>query len=385
MRYHTFLILLIALGCSPCNCEHKKPWVITERKSTPRATPDPVETPVDPPLVTGSGRAPDEPGAGEVDRPNTKPGPVTEEPEAEPQAPEAQAPEAQAPEVSDVYLVKWSATWCDPCKFWDRDHRPTILAEPGMTITDLDFYNQGGREAGVEKLPAFAFCSRSTGKKVYPLEGYLYGTSADKLLEGLRQSVKGEAAPEAAPNVPNAVQAAGDPAAATVRVKIQNGKYIDIGTGTVVRSSGSESLVLTASHLFNMGGRVTVEVFDQGRTYPGTLLRRTTPASSDCAVVRLAVGGLKAVEVSGAEVKRGDKLKSIGCSNGADPTTVSVEVLHVNYYSGPENLICSTFPAQGRSGGGLFNAAGDLVGICTARRDGHGLYTGAKPLQDILK
>jgi hypothetical protein len=59
----------------------------------------------------------------------------------------------------------------------------------------------------------------------------------------------------------------------------------------------------------------------------------------------------------------------------------------VNRYLGPDNLECTGVPVQGRSGGGLFDRHGDLVGVCVAAdpREKRGLYAGLKAAWTLLE
>jgi hypothetical protein len=61
-------------------------------------------------------------------------------------------------------------------------------------------------------------------------------------------------------------------------------------------------------------------------------------------------------------------------------------VTNVDRYQGPPNIEASGAPVEGRSGGGLFNSAGQLVGVCFAAdyEGNEGLYTAIESIHDEL-
>src|SRR5690606_33556676 len=67
---------------------------------------------------------------------------------------------------------------------------------------------------------------------------------------------------------------------------------------------------------------------------------------------------------------------SVGCGHGADPTPWQSPITAVNRYQGHPNVETAGAPEEGRSGGGLFNAAGQLIGVCYAadKEGNEGLY-----------
>jgi hypothetical protein len=93
-----------------------------------------------------------------------------------------------------------------------------------------------------------------------------------------------------------------------------------------------------------------------------------------------AIAGLSAAATVGQHVF------SIGCSGGDRPTKLQHRVTALNRYLGPDNVECTGVPIQGRSGGGLFDVDGRLIGVCIAadQRDQRGLYAGLKPIHELL-
>src|SRR5690606_6929959 len=67
---------------------------------------------------------------------------------------------------------------------------------------------------------------------------------------------------------------------------------------------------------------------------------------------------------------------SVGCGHGANPTPWQTHITAVNRYQGHPNVEAARAPEEGRSGGGLFNPAGQLIGVCYAadHQGNEGLY-----------
>jgi hypothetical protein len=86
------------------------------------------------------------------------------------------------------------------------------------------------------------------------------------------------------------------------------------------------------------------------------------------------------------KLDRGMRVMSVGCSNGNDPTVLASRITALDRYQGPPNIETSGAPVEGRSGGGLFNDAGELVGVCFAAdyESNEGLYAGLESIHDEL-
>lgn len=182
------------------------------------------------------------------------------------------------------------------------------------------------------------------------------------------------------------------PMRATVRVRLKDGDLRDVGTGTIIQSSAGQSTILTCAHIFqkvNDQAVVEVDIFLDGKAlmYPAEVLGGDH--ESDVALLRIRnTAPLPTVTLATSDdvVKKNEALFSIGCSNGDVPTRLNMNVIEVDRYDGPQNILCTNDPAQGRSGGGLFGTDNQVVGVCSAAdRDAHeGLYTGIKPVRKLI-
>lgn len=176
-----------------------------------------------------------------------------------------------------------------------------------------------------------------------------------------------------------------DPMAATVRIRVDDQRAESVGTGTIIDTHGQEALVLTCGHLFRDSrgqAPVTVEVFQNGQTL--SLPARVIDFRADevdmglisfHAPFPVPVAKLRPKQLPFQE---NDPVFSMGCDRGADPSRRDTRITKLNRYLGPANIEIAGAPVQGRSGGGLFDAQGRLIGVCFAA-DGElneGLYSG---------
>jgi thiol-disulfide isomerase/thioredoxin len=190
--------------------------------------------------------------------------------------------------------------------------------------------------------------------------------------------------------------------AATVRIKVEgtakrDGKEVtvsDIGTGTIIASEPGSAVILTCAHFF-LGLKVsdtitTVEVFRDGvpEKFPATVIGGDHKL--DLAILNIqSPEKLPVVSVTEtAPILQQDQiLNSFGCDGGKVPSKKTVMLIEENRYQGPGNLVCSTDPASGRSGGGLFDADGRLVGICSCanREKSEGLYMAWSAVDGLME
>lgn len=178
----------------------------------------------------------------------------------------------------------------------------------------------------------------------------------------------------------------------TVRIRVKDRKGMDLGSGTIIHSAVGRTLIVTCSHIFSelkKDSVIEVDVFqgDKHETYVGTLVRYNLEA--DVGLISIptsnAVPAAKVASID-YEVKAGDTVASIGCNGGELPTLEQIKVTELNRFLGPDNIECTGMPVQGRSGGGLFDRSGRLVGVCFAvdKEDQRGLYAGLPVIHQLL-
>ena len=187
--------------------------------------------------------------------------------------------------------------------------------------------------------------------------------------------------------------------AATVRVTVEGitedegNKVRETGTGTIIHSSADETVILTCSHFFQglnvKSTRTFAEVFVAGEAQRLSAEVVLGNHRLDLAILRIRPREiLPAAKLATAadSLTDGQELVSFGCDEGAQPSQLKVTLLDQNRYKGPGNLVCSKAPASGRSGGGLYDAGGRLVGVCSCanRNQAEGLYMSRSAVDELL-
>jgi hypothetical protein len=154
------------------------------------------------------------------------------------------------------------------------------------------------------------------------------------------------------------------PAEASVIVRATKGKEVYQCSGTAI----DEHTVLSCWHILREGGTLTVN------NLPAKVLRSDSKA--DVALLTTDAA-LKPVKVADAPLKAGEPCTAYGYEwNRKGLFKFPTRITAVNRYSGFANVSIVGRPASGRSGGGLFNERGQLVGVCSAADGSEGLYAG---------
>ncbi len=172
---------------------------------------------------------------------------------------------------------------------------------------------------------------------------------------------------------------------ATVRLKVEDPEGISYATGTVVHCHDGEWLVMTCGHVFRESkgqGKITADFgFADGKenSAPGQLISYDADAR-DIALIAVQAGQpiepvllAKKTDV----IDRGDAIFSIGCDQGDMPTIRNSQIKNRATYDGAIKYDIFGRPVNGRSGGGLFNTAGELIGVCNAAavEEDEGIFT----------
>ncbi|MEM7812310.1 MAG: trypsin-like peptidase domain-containing protein [Planctomycetota bacterium] len=193
-----------------------------------------------------------------------------------------------------------------------------------------------------------------------------------------------------------------DPVAATVRVRVNNvrdkdGKRgINFGSATMIGFKAGRVVAVSCAHTFrgmDDGSSVEVDLFggptaDAVETVPARVVRVDPEADVSVIAFVPPPGRPVARLASSAEaVEAGDHVFSVGCDDGSEPDKRQHRVTRVNAYEGPDTVECTGTPKTGRSGGGLFDKRGRLVGVCFAAHHelGRGIYAGLGEIHTILR
>ncbi|WP_422927564.1 S1 family peptidase [Singulisphaera sp. PoT] len=162
------------------------------------------------------------------------------------------------------------------------------------------------------------------------------------------------------------------------------------GSGTVIASVPGETLVLTAAHVIEGQGALSIELhrYNLGleRSPAKGIWPRRVPAevvardrAADVAVLRvrkmIALPYVAKLRLENEEPTKGSVVTSVGIDLGTKLSSWSTRVAKVERFEieggGDDRLFLVTgkAPEHGRSGGGLFLENGELVGVCIGRSE----------------
>lgn len=331
---------------------------------------------------------------------------------------------------SDCTVLQFTASWCEPCK----QMQPSIeqLEREGWRVqrVDTDQQPQWAEHYQVQNLPTLVILSggeevdRIVGVASYDQiqkrvarvaarggqsSGGLTNSSAPQLRQAPHapivrgQSPGIQALPTLASNAvavaqlavsssrnapqPSTQDVVQRAAAATVRIRVDEGNTTAFGTGTIVDVHGEEALVLTCGHLFRdmkPGSQLTIDLFagTPQEINVAAQLIDFQAEETDIGLIsfRLPVR-VEPVPIipRGEQPQAGQPAFSFGCDHGQDPTRRDTRIRQINRYIGAANIEIAGAPAVGRSGGGLFDAQGRLIGVCNAAdaEGDEGIYAAA--------
>ncbi|MBW3542962.1 MAG: trypsin-like peptidase domain-containing protein [Planctomycetes bacterium] len=183
-----------------------------------------------------------------------------------------------------------------------------------------------------------------------------------------------------------------NPLASSARIRVKSGRGTNYGSATIIDSRPGRTLLLTCGHVFrgvSPATEVTVDLFvgDQAEQYAGEVLHYELESD----VGLLAINTSQPLPASpiagtGEVVAAGMRVSSIGCGGGDPPSRHELRVTGISTKGDPQYTECTAAPEQGRSGGGLFNQRGEVIGVCFAAdpdRD-RGLYASLAAIHRLL-
>ncbi len=295
-------------------------------------------------------------------------------------------------------LLDFYADWCGPCRSMEPTVRRLVAEGYPVRLVNVDQDPALARQFRVEGVPTYVLVvdGRETGRMVGPASyAQLAGMfAAAKPATPTPPPSAGQPTAAQQASMPPASAATADPQAralhATVRLCIEDAGGRSFGTGTIIDTYEREALVMTCGHLFRESrgqGKMSVDVFPAGAQNPvaGEVLTLLSyDLEQDVALLAIRTNcPVTPVPVAAAnyQVRPGDRVFSIGCDSGAAPSLRQSQVTALNKYKGPANIESAGQPVIGRSGGGLFSADGQLIGVCNLAdpQDDEGIYA-ALPL-----
>jgi thiol-disulfide isomerase/thioredoxin len=345
----------------------------------------------------------------------------------------------------DTVLLDFTAEWCGPCKTMvttvqrleeegfpiqpiDIDRHPRVAEQWGVSQIPCYILLRNGNE--VERVVGAASYDRLL--RMFERAGYRIPLS--QLADGQKQEIQNDsrpatpigiirgqspdrderrsativrepdpagawsAAPLAAPatqyeQVASAGQAEQSALAATVRIWVDDPTGRSCGTGTIVDVHGDEALVVTCGHLFRDSqgrGEIVAELVMAGAEgkVPAQLIAYYAD-DLDIALISIRPGRpVQAVAVapSLSGISPGAAAFSVGCDHGGEARVMASRITAVDRYQNrhpqAQNIEAAGQPVDGRSGGGLFDEQGRLIGVCNAAdpEDNEGIYAGLRTI-----
>ena len=300
--------------------------------------------------------------------------------------------------LAETVLLDFTADWCPPC----QQMAPVVaeLERQGYRVERVivDRDRVRASQFRVANIPTFVVLK--DGRESTRLVGACPAESLRRML-GPVDSARAQTSQTqstAAASVTGSPATKQDDAPGneliqrSVRITVDDANLRAFGTGTVIRSVPGEALVLTCAHLFEgvpASAKTIVECFGtaQPLRVPGEIVARDREA--DVALIRVRTS--QVLPVAPLACRRAPPMaeartRSVGCDNGRPPSVRSMRITAVNRYLGAPTIECSGQPDQGRSGGGLFNESGELIGVCSAadQAEHKGIYAGLAAIHTLL-
>lgn len=285
---------------------------------------------------------------------------------------------------AETTLLDFRADWCGPCRSMDPVVRELAAEGYPVQAVDIDRQPELARRYQIDGVPTFLVLV--DGREVERVSGV---QSKGRLVQMLRRGTP----PEATATVRQSRSPTVDPlVAASARLVIEDTNGRSTGSGTVIDAREGEALILTCGHVFREfrpDGAIKVDLFAPGA--PQGLLGKLVSydLKSDVGLVRVEADFefvAARVAPAGAVSRVGERVVSVGCDGGADATPRATEITSVNRFNHAPNVQVGFQPVQGRSGGGLFNAAGQVIGVCNAAdpAENQGLFASTAAIQAEL-
>lgn len=296
-------------------------------------------------------------------------------------------------------LLDFYSDYCGPCRGMEPTVRKLISDGYAIQKVNISTERQLARKYGVDAVPTFIMVvngqevRRIVGPTSYsqltalfpPAPAAQSPTPVSFVSTSSRQASSFANASNPETTKQTAMQA-------TVRLTVEDPTGKSFGTGTIIDACQDEALVITCAHIFRDSdgkGTIAVDVSAPGARgpVPGYLLKYDL--TNDVALVAIRPGcTVQPIKVASKNcpLQVGEAVFTIGCDHGGSPSLHDSRITALNKYKAPANIEAAGQPVVGRSGGGLFSAQGQLIGVCNFAdpKDDEGIYAHTSLLQDIL-
>ena len=271
---------------------------------------------------------------------------------------------------SQITLLEFSTQSCTYCRQMEPLIQSFVQAGYPIRTVDATVEPQVAQQYNVTQFPTFVMLvdGREINRNVGKMDGNQLTQMFQqaKAMAGPGQPRQSQVAQQPSQQQPRADRPAPEPQqpvdpaftkllGATVRLRVDDGKYRSFGTGTIVDARKGEALVITCGHLFRDSkgkSAVNVEMFEavDGRVratgqVSGWVLSYDLDRDVALVVIRPDRPVTAApIAPPGSHVERGDRVVSIGCSNGDDPTVLQTRITALDRYQGPPNVEAAGAP-----------------------------------------
>ena len=312
----------------------------------------------------------------------------------------------------ETALLDFHAPWCAPCRSMEGTIAELQRAGYPIRKVNIEQDRSLAKQFNVHSVPCFVLVV--DGREVGRLIGVVRRDELEAMFAraGVHRDAEGRTTTRAqSPDPPRRDLAQGGPSVgnplarsrferggattprrasvgrddmilSSVHQTISDPQGISHGTGTLIDARQGEALVLTCGHIFRDSrgkGKILVDFCNPGgpKQLSGRLV--SYDLERDVALVSVRPGApvrFAPLAPKGYRIAKGDRVITVGCNNGGPATAEESTITAVNKFRAPPNLSVAGLPVQGRSGGGLFTADGQVIGVCNAAdpADNEGLY-----------
>jgi thiol-disulfide isomerase/thioredoxin len=325
----------------------------------------------------------------------------------------------------ETALLDFHAPWCAPCRSMEGAIAQLEHAGYPVRKVNVDHDRHLAKQFNVQNIPCFVLVV--DGKEAGRLTGNVSRDELETMLvrAGVeRASAGGATARAQSPDPPRgvlpAVVTGGSPLVrthfeqpashgpqsnprhgavapqdlinASVRLTIGDPQGNSFGTGTLIDARHGEALVVTCGHIFRDSqgkGQISIDLCAPGG--PQKMVGRLVSydLESDVGLVSFRPGvpvRVARLAGQGQRISPGDRVITVGCNHGKAATAEESKITAVNKFRAGPNLSVAGLPVQGRSGGGLFTADGQVIGVCNAAdpSENEGLFAALAAIQTEL-
>jgi hypothetical protein len=174
-----------------------------------------------------------------------------------------------------------------------------------------------------------------------------------------------------------------EPQNALCRVNNRLATFNNVGSGTLVDTSedGREGLVLTCAHLFNEGVGEVVVSFPGAKTHGAKLVA----IDRDAGLAALAISNPASTQVTvDFTVQQGEPVKACGFGPQGEYACAIGPIVGEAVNTGQTSVLVGDAVRLGDSGGGVFNADGNLVAVVWGEANGVTYASAGVPLKRFL-